>query len=128
MIQATNGNFYGVSDGLPRVGTFNEDIFQFTPAGEFTVQFKSPIDDTGISGLTQGANGNLYGAFENIPAGEINFLEVSTEGTGFVAFAPFTALACTASQRPAFGLNQGRARPDRPVRRLPGRSRLRSAR
>jgi len=93
MIQATNGNFYGVSDGLPSVGAFNEDIFQFTPAGEFRVQFKSPIHDTGISGLTQGANGNLYGAFENIPAGLINFFEVSTEGTGFVAFAPFTALA-----------------------------------
>ena len=95
MIQATNGNFYGVSDGLPRVGTFNEDIFQFTPAGEFTVQFKSPNHDTPISGLTQGANGNLYGAFENIPAGLIDFFEVSAEGTGFVAFAPFTGLAGT---------------------------------
>jgi uncharacterized repeat protein (TIGR03803 family) len=94
MIQATNGNFYGVTDGLPHVvGGFNEDIFQFTPTGEFTVQFKSPNHDTPISGLTQGANGNLYGAFENIPAGEINFFEVSTEGTDFVAFAPFTSLA-----------------------------------
>jgi uncharacterized repeat protein (TIGR03803 family) len=35
MIQATNGNFYGISGGLSRVGSFNEDIFQFTPAGEF---------------------------------------------------------------------------------------------
>jgi uncharacterized repeat protein (TIGR03803 family) len=96
MIQATNGNFYGVSQGLdPRVHSFNEDIFQFTPAGEFTVQFKSSKSDIGISGLTQGANGNLYGAFENIPAGEINFFEVSTEGTGFMAFAPFTTLAGT---------------------------------
>jgi uncharacterized repeat protein (TIGR03803 family) len=97
MIQATNGNFYGVTDGLPRVGTFNADIFQFTPAGEFTVQFKSSIHNTPISGLTQGANGNLYGAFENIPAGEINFFEVSTDGTGFVAFAPFTSLVGTLS-------------------------------
>ena len=96
MIQATNGNFYGVTDGLPRVtGGFNEDIFQFTPAGEFTVQFKSPNHDTPISGLTQGANGNLYGAFENIPAGLIDVFEVSAEGTGFVAFAPFTGLAGT---------------------------------
>lgn len=95
MIQASNGNFYGVSGGLPRVGTFNENIFQFTPAGEFTVQFKSPIHDTGISGLIQGADGNLYGAFENIPVGEINFFEVSTDGTGFVAFAPFTSLVGT---------------------------------
>jgi uncharacterized repeat protein (TIGR03803 family) len=97
MIQATNGNFYGVSDGLPRVGLFNENIFQFTLAGEFTVQFKSPVRDTPISGLTQGANGNLYGAFENIPAGQINFFEIGTEGTGFVAFAPFTSLAGTTS-------------------------------
>ena len=98
MIQATNGNFYGVSQGLdPRVDSFNEDIFRFTPAGEFTVQFKSPIRDIGISGLTQGANGNLYGAFENIPAGLINLFEVSTEGTGFVAFAPFTSLVGTTS-------------------------------
>jgi uncharacterized repeat protein (TIGR03803 family) len=101
MIQATNGNFYGVTDGLgeqqeagKRVHLkFNENIFQFTPAGEFTVQFRSPNHDTPISGLTQGANGNLYGAFENISAGEINFFEVSTDGTGFVAFAPFTSLA-----------------------------------
>jgi uncharacterized repeat protein (TIGR03803 family) len=92
MIQATNGNFYGVSQGLD-VHSFNQDIFQFTPAGEFTVQFKSVRSDIGISGLTEGANGNLYGAFENIPAGEINFFEVSTEGPGFVAFAPFTTLA-----------------------------------
>jgi uncharacterized repeat protein (TIGR03803 family) len=94
MIQAANGNFYGVSQGLDARG-FNEDIFQFTPAGVFTVQFKSALLDTGISGLTQGANGNLYGAFEAIPAGEINFFEVSTNGTGFVAFAPFTTLAGT---------------------------------
>jgi uncharacterized repeat protein (TIGR03803 family) len=94
MIQATNGNFYGVSQGID-VFPFNEDIFQFTPAGKFTVQFKSVLFDIGISGLTQGANGNLYGAFENIPAGQINFFEVSTEGTGFVAFAPFTTLAGT---------------------------------
>jgi uncharacterized repeat protein (TIGR03803 family) len=94
MIQATNGNLYGVSQGLD-VHSFNENIFQFTPAGEFTVQFKSALFDTGISGLTQGANGNLYGAFESITAGEINFFEVSTKGTGFVAFAPFTTLAGT---------------------------------
>jgi uncharacterized repeat protein (TIGR03803 family) len=92
MIQATNGNFYGVSQGLD-VDSFNEDIFQFTPAGEFTVQFKSVSLDIGISGLTQGANGNLYGAFESTTAGEINFFEVSTNGTGFMAFAPFTTLA-----------------------------------
>ena len=94
MIQAANGNFYGVSQGLD-VHSFNEDIFQFTLAGKFTVQFKSPLFDTGISGLTQGANGNLYGAFESITAGEINFFEVSTKGTGFVAFEPFTTLAGT---------------------------------
>jgi uncharacterized repeat protein (TIGR03803 family) len=96
MIQATNGNFYGVSQGLD-VHSFNEDIFQFTPAGKFTVQFKLPLFDIGISGLTQGANGNLYGAFESITAGEINFFEVTTEGTGFVAFKPFTTLAGTTS-------------------------------
>jgi uncharacterized repeat protein (TIGR03803 family) len=103
MIQATNGDFYGVTDGLgeqqeagKRVHVkFNENIFQVTPAGEFTVQFRSPNFDTPISGLTQGANANLYGAFENIPAGLINFFEISTEGTGFVAFAPFTGLAGT---------------------------------
>jgi len=94
MIQSTNGNFYGVSQGLDTDG-FNEDIFQFTPAAKFTVQFKSALFDTGISGLTQGTNGNLYGAFESITAGEINFFEVSTKGTGFVAFKPFTTLAGT---------------------------------
>ncbi|HEY6765174.1 MAG TPA: choice-of-anchor tandem repeat GloVer-containing protein [Candidatus Sulfotelmatobacter sp.] len=94
IIQATNGNFYGVSQGLD-LDSFNQDIFQFTPAGKFTVQFKSALFDIGISGLTQGANGNLYGAFESITAGNINFFEVSTKGTGFVPFAPFTTLAGT---------------------------------
>jgi len=97
MIQAANGNFYGVSQGLD-IDSFNEDIFQFTLVGKFTVQFKSALFDTGISGLTQGANGNLYGAFESITggtAGDINFFEVSTEGTGFVAFVPFTSLVGT---------------------------------
>ena len=94
MIQATDGNFYGVSQGLDVHG-FNEDIFQLTPAGKFTVQFKSALFDIGISGLTQGANGNLYGAFESIAAGEINFFEVTTQGTDFVAFKPFTTLAGT---------------------------------
>ena len=97
MIQAANGNFYGVSQGLD-VDSFNQDIFQFTLEGKFTVQFKSALFDIGISGLTQGTNGNLYGAFESITgstAGDINFFEVSTEGTGFVAFKPFTTLAGT---------------------------------
>jgi uncharacterized repeat protein (TIGR03803 family) len=94
MIQASNGNFYGVSQGL-NIHGFNENIFQFTLAGEFTIQFKSVALDLGISGLTQGANGNLYGAFESLSEGDINFFEVSTEGTGFVAFAPFTSLAGT---------------------------------
>jgi len=93
MIQATNGNFYGVSQGLDV--DVNEDIFQFTPAGKFTVQFKSVSLVIGISGLTQGANGNLYGAFESITAGEINFFEITTRGTNFVAFKPFTRLAGT---------------------------------
>jgi uncharacterized repeat protein (TIGR03803 family) len=91
MIQATNGNFYGVSSGPDA----NENIFQFTLSGKFTVQFTSAPLNLGLSGVTQGANGNLYGAFESITAGEINFFEVSTEGTGFVAFAPFTPLVGT---------------------------------
>jgi uncharacterized repeat protein (TIGR03803 family) len=37
VIQATNGNFYGVSQGLD-VDSFNEDIFQFTSGGKFTIQ------------------------------------------------------------------------------------------
>jgi uncharacterized repeat protein (TIGR03803 family) len=109
MIQAANGNFYGVSQGLD-VKSFNEDIFQFTLAGQFTVQFKSALFDTGISGLTQGANGNLYGAFESITgrtAGDINFFEVSTEGTGFVAFAPFTSLVGTTTVPSLFLASDG---------------------
>jgi len=94
MIQAANGNLYGISQGL-NVHGFNEDIFQFTLADKFTVQFKSVPLDLGISGLTQGANGNLYGAFESLSADEINFFEVSAEGTDFVAFAPFTSLVGT---------------------------------
>jgi uncharacterized repeat protein (TIGR03803 family) len=106
IIQATNGNFYGVSQGLD-ANSFNEDIFQFTLSGKFTVQFKSVLFDIGISKLTQGANGNLYGAFESITAGDINFFEVSTKGTGFVAFAPFTTLAGTTTVPSLFLASDG---------------------
>jgi uncharacterized repeat protein (TIGR03803 family) len=106
MIQTTDGNFYGVSQGLDVHG-FNEDIFQLTPAGKFTVQFKSALFDIGISGLTQGANGNLYGAFESIAAGEINFFEVTTQGTDFVAFKPFTTLAGTTNSPSLFLASDG---------------------
>ena len=95
-----------VSQGLDVHG-FNEDIFQLTPAGKFTVQFKSALFDIGISGLTQGANGNLYGAFESIAAGEINFFEVTTQGTDFVAFKPFTTLAGTTNSPSLFLASDG---------------------
>ena len=66
LMQETNGNFYGAtqSGGTDDSGT----IFVMTPAGAFTNLYL--FDDAGIggfspgAGLTQGADGNLYGTTE----------------------------------------------------------------
>lgn len=66
VIQAADGNFYGTTDG----SSFGAGaVFRLTPAGEFTVihEFAAPRlpgyadAAVGVGGLTQGADGLLYG-------------------------------------------------------------------
>jgi uncharacterized repeat protein (TIGR03803 family) len=95
LILASDGNFYGVNNG-----TNGGQIFRFTPAGQYTIQFTFPTAelDEPISGITQGANGNFYGALiQELNNQGITFYEVSPDGTGFQQFAPFTKLEGTLS-------------------------------
>jgi uncharacterized repeat protein (TIGR03803 family) len=67
LMQETNGNFYGTtqSGGNDESGT----VFQMTPAGVVsTLYLFNPAGGGGFTpdaGLTQGADGNLYGTTEN---------------------------------------------------------------
>jgi uncharacterized repeat protein (TIGR03803 family) len=66
LVQETNGNFYGTtqSGGTNDSGT----VFQMTPSGAVTTLYLfNGIGDGGFApeaGLTQGADGNLYGTTE----------------------------------------------------------------
>ncbi|MGH9454622.1 MAG: choice-of-anchor tandem repeat GloVer-containing protein, partial [Terriglobia bacterium] len=59
LIQASDGNFYGTDTG-DNVGG---NVFRLTSGGQFTILHAFPLLQTPISGLVQGANGNLYGIF-----------------------------------------------------------------
>ncbi len=62
LIQASDGNFYGVSNGqLPDLG----NVFRITPAGAYSVVYSFNSNPGGASaaqgGLAEGLDGNLYG-------------------------------------------------------------------
>jgi uncharacterized repeat protein (TIGR03803 family) len=108
LIQATNGAFYGTTNGAP--GT----VFEITPAGVLTTIYtfcsQTNCNDGAEpeDGLVQAANGNFYGT--TLDGG------VNTEGTVFV-LAPtgklttlynFCSLAnCVDGSSPIAGLIQG---------------------
>jgi uncharacterized repeat protein (TIGR03803 family) len=78
LIQATDGSFYGTTQGVYHGGT----IFKITPKGEFTTLYNFPDGLWPVSPLVQAANGNFYGLggygaynegqiFELTPAGAL---------------------------------------------------------
>ena len=103
---ASDGNFYGLDRG-PDV---NSSVFRFVPStGQFTIQFTLPSFDLAIStALVQGANGNLFGAFEDEIGGhDINYFEVRPDGTGFQTFPPFAPLEGVLDVPPLFLASDG---------------------
>jgi len=69
LIQATNGDFYGMTQGT---GTGYGMIYKVTPSGEFTslYSFTGGIDGGyPVSGLVQASNGGLYAASSGISIG-----------------------------------------------------------
>ncbi len=64
VIQGTDGNFYGTTNGGP---AFKPNNFQVTPSGELTQIYRwcsqpECADGSGSSALILGSDGNLYGA------------------------------------------------------------------
>jgi uncharacterized repeat protein (TIGR03803 family) len=61
LIQASNGNFYGVTSG----SLFGGSVLQITPGGHLSIFYHQPIGSAPLndttSGLVQGTDGNLYG-------------------------------------------------------------------
>jgi uncharacterized repeat protein (TIGR03803 family) len=85
LIQAANGNFYGTTfyGGANGEGT----VFEITPSGTFTSLYSFPSDTqcsfcTGPNGLTQGADGNIYGTTQGGGVTD-NCNAASTGGTFF---------------------------------------------
>jgi uncharacterized repeat protein (TIGR03803 family) len=84
MIQASNGNFYGVTlgGGANGAGTF----FEITPAGAFTTLYNfcsktNCADGNNPFGLVQASDGNFYGATEiGGTDGDGTLFEVTPEG------------------------------------------------
>ena len=106
LVQGSDGNFYGISDGY----TFPNDtyvgngtIFKITPTGVFTTlySFTGGSDGGPPSGIVQGNDGNFYGTtisggtndngtiFRITPAGVLTTLYTFTGGNdGGVPYAP----------------------------------------
>jgi uncharacterized repeat protein (TIGR03803 family) len=115
LIQAANGNFYGTTfyGGANSEGT----VFEMTASGTFTSLYSFPTDSrcpfcTGPNGLTQGADGNIYGTtlgggvtdncntastsgtfFQLTPAGTLTTLAVFCRLTGFHPDSPLVQAA-----------------------------------
>ncbi len=115
LIQAANGNFYGTTfyGGANSEGT----VFEITASGTFTSLYSFPPDSqcpfcTGPNGLTQGADGNIYGTtlgggvtdncntgstsgtfFQLTPAGTLTTLAVFCRLTGFHPNSPLVQAA-----------------------------------
>lgn len=82
LIQATNGDFYGMTQGA---GTGHGMIYKITPSGGFTSLYSFTGGTDGgypVSGFVQATNGSLYAASQGIsdanPPGE--FFKISPAG------------------------------------------------
>jgi uncharacterized repeat protein (TIGR03803 family) len=105
LIQATDGNFYGVTQygGANNQGT----IFQITPGGAFAVihSFAGTADgDQPLCTLTQGSDGSLYGT---TAAGGTNGDGTIYKVTLGGAFTLLHTLAGSDGQAPIGGMVQG---------------------
>jgi uncharacterized repeat protein (TIGR03803 family) len=102
LIQATDGNFYGVTCGCGNGGDGNGNIFRMTPSGTFTVMHAlSANDGADPRALLQATSGVLYGttlggATSNVPMPFLGTVFSLDVGLGpFVAPTPVWGLVGT---------------------------------
>ena len=69
LIQATDGNFYGTTQGG---GAYNfGTVFKFTPGGTETTLYSFSGGNVPLGGLTQASDGSFYGTTSQLPLGKI---------------------------------------------------------
>jgi len=118
LVQASNGDFYGVTTSGGSSSQCNGGcgtIFKIGPAGKFTTLYNfctlanCSDGDEPFAGLAQGGNGNFYGT---TALGGLNnegtIFEITPTGTLTTLYS-FCALAtCADGEEPSAGLVQGR--------------------
>ncbi len=102
-IQASDGNFYGVSGNEVNVCG---NIYKMTPAGVYTNLHTFSGSDCHSSNLFQASDGNLYGTLANcdVVQGAGCVYRISTTG----AFKEIHDFASATGQTPCTGMIQGR--------------------
>jgi uncharacterized repeat protein (TIGR03803 family) len=94
MVQASDGNFYGVA-----TGNQSSSLFRFTPIGKYGVVITFPSGDyaysngsvAGGGGVIQASTGSLFGLLYGAQ-GKPHLYETALDGKGFHVFPPISAL------------------------------------
>jgi uncharacterized repeat protein (TIGR03803 family) len=84
LIQATNGNFYGTTQGGGNRG--NGTIFKITPGGTLTTLHSIWTNGKDLTGLVQGTDGNLYGIAGGQTGGSVFKITLSGKLTTLYKF------------------------------------------
>jgi uncharacterized repeat protein (TIGR03803 family) len=102
-IQASDGNFYGVSGNEVQICG---NVYRLTPAGVYTNLHAFTGSDCHSPNLFQGSNGNLYGTLANctLVQGAGCAHKISTAGV----FKEIHDFAFTTGQTPCTGMIQGK--------------------
>ena len=85
LIQASDGNFYGVI-----LGKNGSNVFRLTAAGKFQIVAKLPANSS--NGLIQASNENLYGLLTSIGNKPMAVFEVALNGSGLKVFPGISVL------------------------------------
>jgi uncharacterized repeat protein (TIGR03803 family) len=116
LVQATNGDFYGTTDG----GGANDDgtVFKIAPSGElktldsFCYQSGCPGSVSPVPGLIQAINGDFYGTTyfggsNCAPFGCGTVFKITASGILTTIYSFCSQTACTDGSGPSAGLVQG---------------------
>jgi len=119
LIQATNGNFYGTTQGGGKGDNSQGTVFEITPAGKLTTLYsfcaKPDCTDgaTPIGGLIQGTDGDLYGTTFSGGTNETScnggcgtIFKITTAGKLDTLYNFCTQSGCTDGSQPQEGLVQ----------------------